>query len=104
MVKGRDETRAITLTDDTWTLVMKRKDDVKRLARKVLPYSKHQEKIAKMELILDPSNEHWAEMGPKFERLRQQIRFETNETILRAEIEYKARHEEPTLGGRRLDC
>ena len=98
MVNGRNETRAITLTDDTWTLVMKRKEDVKRLARNVLPYSRHQEKIAKMELILDAHNEDWAEMGPKFERLRQQIRLETNEVISRAEIEYKARHKEPTLG------
>ena len=97
MVKGRDETRAITLTDDTWTLVIKRKDDVKRLARCVLPYSKHQEKIAKMKLILDTRSE-WAEIGPEFERLRRQIRLETNEAIMKAEIEYKARLKEPIQG------
>jgi hypothetical protein len=39
-----------------------------------------------------------SEMGPKFERLRRQIKLETNDILLRVEIEYKARHKESTLG------
>jgi LAGLIDADG-like domain len=98
LVKGRDENKWITLTQDIWTLVISRKDKVKRLAYQVLPYSRHQEKISKMKLFLDNQNEDWEEMKPKFEQLRHHIKSETNETISRAEIEYKARHREVALG------
>jgi len=97
-VKGRDGPRLITLTEDTWTLVMRRKVEVKKLARSVLPYSRHSEKKAKMELILDDLNDDWTEMRPKIETLRSSIRVETTETVARAEIEYKARHGEPASG------
>jgi AcrR family transcriptional regulator len=98
VVKGRYETRVITLTEDTWTLVISRCVEVKKLAFNVLPYSRHREKIAKMKLVLDGRNDVWVEMGPKFEQLRRNIRMETGDSISRAEIEYKARHEEPALG------
>lgn len=98
VVKGREGTRLITLTEDTWTVVIRRRIEVKRLARDVLPYSRHPEKIAKMKLILDDHNEDWTEMQPKIEELRQRIRTETGETISRAEIEYKTRHKEPASG------
>ena len=48
--------------------------------------------------ILDEKNEDWKEMGPKFEELRRKIRLETSKTVSEAEIEYKTRHKEPTLG------
>jgi len=50
-----------------------------------------------MKLILDTRSE-WAEIGPEFERLRRQIRLGTNEAIMKAEIEYKARLKEPIQG------
>jgi hypothetical protein len=49
-----------------------------------------------MRLILDERNEDWEEMGPRFKDFHRKIKLETEETILRAEIEYKAHHEEPT--------
>jgi len=49
-----------------------------------------------MRLVLDERSKDWEEMGPRFKDLRLKIKLETEETILRAEIEYKARHEEPT--------
>ena len=104
LAKGPEESRWITLTKDVWRLIMSRKDEVKRLAHQLLPYSRHQEKIAKMKLFLDNRNEDWAEMRPRFEKLRRGIRLETRQTISRAEIEYKARRKELASRGRRLDC
>jgi len=98
LVEGRWGTKRIILTKNTWTLVMKRKEDVKRLAREVMPYSKHKEKISKMRLFLDAKNDDWAQMGPKIDALRTRIRAETAESVSRAEIEYKARHREPVSG------
>jgi len=98
VVKGRDETRVVTLTEDTWTLVMSRRSEVKQLASNVLPYSQHQEKIARMKLILDDRNDDWSEMGPKIEELRRSIRAETSECISRAGIEYKAQNREAASG------
>jgi len=97
-VKSHDGSRLITLKEDTWDLVMRRKEDVKLSAGNILPYSRHAEKIAKMKLILEGRNEDWKEMGPRFEELRQHIHQETEETIRRAEIEYKARHRAPASG------
>jgi len=104
LVEGREGSRRITLREDVWTLAIGRRDEIKRLALLVLPFSRHTEKIAKMKLFLDNRNEDWTEMGPRFERLRRRIRFETNKTISGAEIEYKARHGELASRGRRLDC
>ncbi len=98
LLRGRMISKQATLTEDTWTFVIKRKADVKRLAQQVLHYSRHHEKIAEMKLILDEANEEWAIMGPKFGELRQRIRAETDRTIARAEREYKARHREPASG------
>ncbi len=98
LVKGREGNRWITLTEDIWTLVISRRDEIKRLAHQVLPYSHHQEKIGKMKLFLDYRNEDWSEMGPRFTELQRNIRSETNESISRAEIEYKARHGELASG------
>lgn len=57
LVKGREESRRIPLMEDVWTLALSRKDEIKRLARQVLPYSRHQEKMAKMKLFLDDLND-----------------------------------------------
>lgn len=94
LVKGRSETKTITLKHDTWVLAISRIEAVKRLASNVLPYSRHREKKAKMELILDEKNYDWAVMGPVWKELRGNIRAETEETIRKAEMEYKARHGE----------
>ena len=92
LVKGREGSRWITLTEDIRTLTMGRKAEVKRLCHQVMPFSRHREKVAKMNLIVDDRNEDWAEMAPKFGELRRIIGLETKATISRAEIEYKARH------------
>jgi hypothetical protein len=53
VMKGLRETRQITLKKDTWALKMNRKEEVKALARVILPFSRHSEKMRRMCLVLD---------------------------------------------------
>lgn len=65
---------------------------MRRLARKLIPFSRHREKVRKMCLMLDERSEEWGIMEPKVEALRRSMKEETVASIKRAEIEYKARH------------
>lgn len=98
VMRGPKETRQITLTKDTWALVINSKEEVMRLARMILPLSRHREKISRMCLVLDEKNEGWAIMAPKIDALRRDVKADTVKTINRAEIEYKARHARPSSG------
>jgi hypothetical protein len=83
--------KEIRLTRDMWRLEIHRREEVRALARRVLPFSLHRDKIRKMCLILDEKNEEWSSMAPKIEELRHDIEQDRKECTLRAEIEYKAR-------------
>ncbi len=100
---GVTRTREIKLTKDLWRLDIHRREEVRMLARRLLPLSRHSEKRRKMCLILDENREHWALMAPKVEALRAEIREETKRTIMSAEIEYKAKRLRADKGGRRLE-
>jgi len=92
ILRGVIRDKEIRLTRDMWRLEIHRREEVKTLARQVLPFSLHREKIRKICLLLDEKNEEWSFMAPKIEELRHDIERDTKECILRAEIEYKARH------------
>jgi len=98
VLRGVSQTRQIKLSTDVWNLEIHRREEVRVLARRLLPFSRHREKVMKICLVLDERNERWDAMAPKVEALRRSIREETANTIRRAEIEYKARHGEPTSG------
>src|SRR5271157_226824 len=102
-IRGVNESREITLTKDLWRMDIHRREEVRALARKLLPISRHSEKRRKMFLILDEASEEWGTMGPKVQRLRDEIRNETARTISDAEIEYKAKGTREVNGGRRLE-
>jgi hypothetical protein len=103
VMRGPNETREIRLTRDSWRLDIHRREEVRALARRLMPLSRHREKILKMFLVLDESNEEWKSMGPKVRALKDEIAEHTRDTIRFAEIEYKARHPAADFGGRRLD-
>jgi len=98
ILRGVNGAREVKLTRDSWRLDIHRREEVRRLARQILPLSRHREKIRKMCLILDESNEEWKNMGPKTKALKDAIRDETRRTIQLAEIEYKARHPTSDIG------
>lgn len=102
-IRGVNGSREITLTKDLWRLDIHRREEVRALARRLLPISRHSEKRRKMFLMLDEASEEWGMMAPKVQRLRDDIRNETVRTISDAEIEYKARGTGATNGGRRLE-
>jgi len=102
-MRGVAGTREIRLTKDSWRLDIHRREEVRVLARRLLPLSRHREKIQKMCLILDEVNELWESMGPRVSALKDATKEQTARTIKRAEIEYKARQSMAGLRGRRLD-
>jgi hypothetical protein len=98
IMRGVSETKEIHLTKDLWRLDIHRREEVRALARKLLPLSHHREKIQKMCLILDEINESWEKMSPKVSTLKLEIKQQTALTINRAKIEYKARHPGAVIG------
>ncbi len=103
IMHGVSGTKEITLKMDSWRLDIHRREEVRVLARRLLPLSRHREKIQRMCLILDEANEPWKNMGPKVTALKDETKEQTARTIRRAEIEYKARQLMAGKGGRRLD-
>ncbi len=97
-LRGPEVSREIQLTKDTWVLTIARAGEVRRLARELLGLSRHEEKIQRMNLILDEGNDEWMTAAPRLDRLRRHVRADTFETIQRAEIEYKIRHREAASG------
>jgi hypothetical protein len=91
IMRGATTTKKITLTKDSWCLDIHRREEVRALARKLLPLSRHREKIRRMCLILDEVNEAWEKTGPKVDALKHEIKTQTEGVIERAEIEYKTR-------------
>ena len=98
LVKGREGNRWITLTEDIWTLVISRRDEVKAIGTSDAPLQSSSREDRENETILGRWKRGLERMGPRFTELQRNIRSETNESISRAEIEYKARHREPASG------
>ncbi len=85
--------RRITLTMDLWRLELYRWREVISLADEILPISRHWEKIEKMKIMLKAKKTEWTVVEPLISNLRKKIRNQVNDSIKRAGIEYKARHE-----------
>ena len=103
VMRGTKQTKEIRLTRDSWRLDLHRREEVRALARRLLPFSRHLEKIRKMILILDERSESWRRMAPKVAELKVETKEQTRKTINKAEIEYKAKLSGVNEGGRRLD-
>lgn len=84
--------RQITLSRDMWLLRLQRLEEVSFLATKILPLSRHKEKIEKMQIILNAKTKDWSPIEPLVNDLRSKIKDGVAESIRKAEIEYKARH------------
>jgi hypothetical protein len=99
ILRGTEGNKEVQLTRDTWRLELHRREEVRVLARRILPLSRHREKIRKICLILDERSEKWEIMGPKIEEERRRFEKETDESITAAEIEYKATHKQSRPAG-----
>ena len=84
--------REITLSKDMWLLRVQRLAEVSLLASKVLPFSRHREKIEKMQTILSTKTRDWSSIEPTVKNHRKRVKEEVSESIRKAAIEYKARH------------
>ncbi|HEV2137767.1 MAG TPA: LAGLIDADG family homing endonuclease [Nitrososphaerales archaeon] len=103
IMHGVSGTKEIKLKKDSWRLDIHRREEVRMLARRLLPLSRHREKMQRMCLVLDEVNELWESMGLRVAAIKNETKEQTGRTIKRAEIEYKARHPMAGKGGRRLD-
>jgi hypothetical protein len=91
-MRGVSGPRQIALSRDMWALRLQSLEEVSFLAAKILPFSRHNEKIQKMQIILNSKRSHWPHVEPFVAGLRKRIRDGVVESIRNAEIEYKARH------------
>ncbi len=72
---------------------LSRASEVRRLAQKLLSFSKHEEKIEKMQFVLDIEKEKsWSEIRHKLLELRDRIKSQVVECMLKAEDLYKEKH------------
>jgi hypothetical protein len=80
---------------DIYVVHVDRRKEVEDLAQKILPYSKHKEKIEKMKLILKAKGKkYWTEIKDEVLEFREKIKKEVNECVKRAEEEYKRKRRE----------
>ncbi|MBI2546838.1 MAG: hypothetical protein HYW23_00120 [Candidatus Aenigmarchaeota archaeon] len=69
---------------------LSRASEIRELAKKLLSFSKHDEKIEKMQFILDIEKEKsWSEIRPKLLELKDKIRSQVLGCVLKAEGLYK---------------
>ena len=88
-----------TLTRDLYYLRILRCDEVLSLAEKLLPYSQHEEKIRKMQLMLKIRDERsWIGVKNEIKALREEIKEEVEECKQQAGEEYKRRRERASVG------
>ena len=61
---------------DIFDLTINRKKEIISLVNKLLPLSKHSEKIRKMNFILENRKKKWSEIEKKWTKLRDEIKKE----------------------------
>lgn len=80
-------------TKDCFKLTIYRRDEVALLAKKLLPYSQHKEKIIKMKLLTQIANEtQWPKIKNKVIAIKRKINAEVKDCIKEAEQEWHTRH------------
>jgi len=79
--------------EERYIVCLGRQNEVISLAEKLLPYTRHGEKIEKIELILRAKKKgRRAWIFKKLEKTKKRIKEEVNNCIKQAEEEYKRRH------------
>jgi hypothetical protein len=63
-------------TVDMYEIVLNRKEDVYFIINRILPFSKHSEKIRQMKLIFESEGKSWEVFEPMLKKLRQEIKKE----------------------------
>jgi hypothetical protein len=77
---------------DIFNLTINRKREILSLANKLLPLSKHSEKIRKMNFILKNKNKKWDEIQEEWIKLRNEIKKELLKNQIRRSLDYKANY------------
>jgi len=85
--------RGVRSTKDYYGVFLERRNEAAELAEKLLPYSRHEEKITWMKLILEIKGEkYWGNVKDRVITLREKNERETKEREKEAEETYKAKH------------
>ncbi len=82
----------------TLRLMVFRTNEVLALAEKLLPMSRHAEKVSKIRLILESRHLIWPQMNARLRRLRRRIRTEVDEYVEEAERAYNVARQPRGLG------
>lgn len=97
--KGTPKRGKRILNEDLNYLRLLRRDEVLSLAKKLLPYSQHEEKIRKIQLMLKIRDERsWIGVKNGIEALRKETKEEVERCKRQAEEEYKRRREKASVG------
>jgi len=75
-------------SDGKARLELRRRKEVRALAEKLLPTSRHPEKIAKMGLILESAESTWTRIRPKVHAFKDLVKSEVIDFTTSAEIQY----------------
>jgi len=73
-------------------LEVRRRNEVRTLAERLLPISRHPEKIAKMKLVLESAELSWARIKPKVQEFKKSVKREVVNFTKSAEIQYNMSH------------
>lgn len=65
-----------TYNYDMYKLIIYRKKDTISIIKKLLPLSKHSEKIRKMEFILKNKDKNWGQINSEWDELKEEIKME----------------------------
>jgi len=69
-------------------LELRRRKEIRALAEKLLPISRHPEKIAKMRLVLESAESTWTRIRPKVRAFKDFVEIEVSDFTTSAEIQY----------------
>jgi len=79
-------------------LEVRRRDEVRTLARTLISLSRHREKIAKMKLVLETEKSSWVDINSKLKAFKQSTATEVTSFARAAEIQYNIRHSRAVVG------
>lgn len=77
---------------DYWQLRICRQNEIFLLAKKLIPFVRHEEKVKRMRLMFKAEEREWSKHGDKIKKLIAQISEEVKKWVKEAEIKYKQKH------------
>lgn len=93
IIKEDDRDCSNDTTEKICILSLTRREEVISLAKRILEYSQHKEKLTKNKLMLKTKDKkHWPEVKDEVEGLRKHIKKDVKGCIKQAEEDYKRRH------------